>query len=160
MTLNTVFRPALLLASLTLSCTVTAQVVTTGVRYGVAPALDCKQISKAAAQGSWMEANGVAVEGSPGRRMSLSFKEPIATDMIHATMNEVGSRDLALVETQGADGGWQKAWEGQLRPSAPGFEQTCFETRLPQKQVVQALRFTFRSAPGQIEVNHAAVLRR
>jgi hypothetical protein len=160
MTLKNIIRPALLLASLALSCAAAAEVVTTGVRYGVAPALDCKQISKAAAQGSWMEANGVSVEGSPGRRMSLSFKDPVATDMIHATMNEAGSRDLALVEIQDANGAWQTAWEGQLPPPAPGFGQVCFERRLAQKQVVQALRFTFRSTPGQIEVNHAAVLRR
>jgi hypothetical protein len=37
---------------------------------------------------------------------------------------------------------------------------TCYEQKLPQKRVVQALRFTFRSAPGQIDVNHAALLRR
>jgi hypothetical protein len=47
-----------------------------------------------------------------------------------------------------------------MQPPAPGFEQTCFEQRLPQKQVVQALRFTFRAAPGQVDINHAALLRR
>jgi hypothetical protein len=154
-------RAALTLALISLSCAANAQVVTTGVRYGVAPALDCKQTGKAAAQGSWIDANGVAVEGSPTRRMRLSFNDPVATDTIHVAMNKVGSRDLALVEIQDAKGGWHKAWEGQLLQAAPGFDEVyCFEQQLPQKQAVQALRLSFRAAPGQIEVNHAALLRR
>jgi hypothetical protein len=134
-------------------------------RHGAAPALDCKQLSKTAAKGSWVEANGIATEfsatGSSAIRIArLSFSNPVATDMVHATMNGVGARELALVEFQDAQGGWHKAWEGHLQPSAPGFEQTCFETPLPQKQVVQALRYTFRAGPGQVELNHAALLRR
>jgi hypothetical protein len=153
-------RAALTLALIALSCAAPAQGATTSVRYGVAPALDCKQTGKAAAQGSWMEASGVAVEGVPTRRMRLSFANPIATDTIHAAMNEVASRDLALVEIQGEDGLWQKTWEGRMPPPSPNFAQVCFERQLERKQVVQALRFTFRSAQDQIEVNHAALLRR
>ena len=149
-------RTRLALVLMTLSCA--AAQAATGVRYGVAPALDCGQADKMAAQGRWVEANGVAVEGSPARRMSLNFDEPVATDTIHAAMNGVGARDLALVEVQDGNGGWHKAWEGRM--PAPGVEQTCFEQQLPTKQVVQALRFTFRAAEDQVEVNHAALLRR
>jgi len=149
-------RTRLALVLMTLSCA--AAQAATGVRYGVAPALDCGQADKTAAQGRWVEANGVAVEGSPARRMSLNFDEPVATDTIHAAMNGVGARDLALVEVQDGNGGWHKAWEGRM--PAPGVEQTCFEQQLPTKQVVQALRFTFRAAEDQVEVNHAALLRR
>lgn len=152
-------RSRWLLVLMTLSCAAAAQAAT-GVRYGVAPELDCKQAGKAAAQGRWVEANGVAVEGSPGRRMSLSFDEAIATDMIHAAMNDMAARDLALVEVQDGNGGWHKAWEGRMAAPAPGVEQTCFEQQLPQTQVVQALRFTFRAAEDQVELNHAALLRR
>ena len=153
-------RTRLLLVLMTLSCAAAAAQAATGVRYGVAPELDCKQAGKAAAQGRWVEANGVAVEGSPARRMSLNFDEPVATDTIHAAMNGVGARDLALVEVQDGNGGWHKAWEGSMPAPAPGVEQTCFEQQLSQKQVVQALRFTFRAAEDQVEVNHAALLRR
>jgi hypothetical protein len=153
-------RAALTLALITLSCVASAQDAGGGIRYGVAPALDCKQVNKAAARGSWVEANGVATEFGAARTARLSFNDPVATDALHAMMNGVGARELALVETQDTKGGWHKAWEGHLPPPAPGFEQTCFETRLPQKQVVQALRFTFRMGPGQVDVNHAALLRR
>ena len=152
-------RTRLLLVLMTLSCAAAAAAqAATGVRYGVAPELDCEQAGKAAARGRWLEASGVAVEGSPARRMSLSFDEAVATDTIQAAMNGMGARDLALVEVQDGNGGWHKAWEGRM--PAPGVEQTCFEQQLPTKQVVQALRFTFRAAEDQVEVNHAALLRR
>jgi hypothetical protein len=153
-------RAALSLALIALSSAASAQDTATGVRYGVAPAQDCKVGSKAAAQGGWIEANGVAIEG-PARRMKLSFNDRVTTDTMHVAMNKLGSRDLALVEIQDARGDWHKAWEGQLMQAAPGFDDVfCFEQQLPQKQVVQALRFTFRAAPGQVEVNHGALLRR
>jgi len=167
-------RPALLLVCLTLtlslSSTATAQDTSAGVRYGAAPALDCKQISKTAAPGKWVEPNGVATSFSsaqsgsaPARstlQVSLSFSQPVATDLLHAAMNGAGARGLALVEVQDTKGDWHKAWEGKMTPPAPGFEQTCFETPLAQKQVVQAMRFGFRPGPEQIELNHAALLRR
>jgi hypothetical protein len=159
MTMNLLSRPALLLACLTLSCAATAQETSSGISYGIAPALDCKDVSKTAPQGNWVEANGVGTEFGAVRRANLSFSDPVATDTFHAMMNGAGARALALVEIQDAQGGWHKAWEGKMQPPAPGFEQTCFEQKLPQKQVVQGLRFTFRSAPGQIELNHAALLR-
>lgn len=152
-------RARLMLVLMTLSCMAATQAAT-GVRYGVAPALDCQQWGKTAAQGRWVEANGVAVEGSPARRMSVSFDQPVATDTIHAAMNGMGARDLALVEVQDGNGGWHKAWEGRMPAPAPGVEQTCFEQQLPQKQVVEGLRFTFRAAEDQVELNHAALLRR
>lgn len=158
-------RAGLTLALLTLSCAAPAQDTGAGIRYGAAPALDCNQLSKTAPQGSWVEANGVATEFSATESGAvstarLSFSDPVATDTIHAAMNGEGARGLALVEILDVQGGWHKAWEGHLQAPAPGFEQTCFETRLPQQQVVQALRFTFRAAPGRVEVNHAALLRR
>lgn len=131
-----------------------------GVRYGIAPALDCNQTGKTAPQGSWVEANGAAVEGGPPRRVHLSFGEPVATDTFRTAMNGEGTRDLALVEFQGTDGAWHKAWEGELGAPNANFAQTCFEQRLPEKQVVQALRYTFRAGPGQVDLNHAALLRR
>lgn len=157
-------RAALALALAALACAAAAQ-DGGGVAYGAAPALDCGQADKSAAQGSWVEPNGVATQFSASgsgaiRMVSLSFGDPVATDMVHAAMNGVGARNLALVEFQDAQGGWHKAWEGRLRPPAPGAGPTCFETRLPQKQVVQGLRFSFRMAPGQVEINHAALLRR
>ena len=153
-------RAALALAVVTLSCTAAAQDTTGGIRYGAAPALDCKQISKVASKGSWVEANGVATGFGATRTARLSFSDPVATDKFHATMNGAGARELALVEVQDTKGDWHKAWEGKLSPPAPGFEQTCFESPLPRKQVVQGLRFSFRMAPGQVELNHAALLRR
>jgi hypothetical protein len=153
-------RAALTLALVTLSCTAVAQDTAGGIRYGVAPAMDCKDISKTAAKGSWVEANGSGVEFGATSTARAIFGDPVATDMLHASMNGVGARALALVETQDAQGGWHKVWEGKLQPPAPGFEQTCFEQQLPQKQVVQALRFTFRATPGQVDINHAALLRR
>lgn len=162
---TTRLRTVLTLALLTLSCAAQAQDAGGGIRYGVAPALDCNQLSKTAAQGSWVEANGVATEFSATESGAvstarLSFNDPVATDTLHAAMNGAGARGLSLVEFMDADGGWHKAWEGHLQAPAPGFEPTCFETRLPQQQVVQALRFTFRATAGQVEVNHAALLRR
>jgi hypothetical protein len=154
------WRAALTLALIALSCTAAAQDTAGGIRYGVAPAMDCKDISKTAAKGSWVEANGSGVEFGATASARAIFSDPVATDTLHASMNGVGARALALVETQDAQGGWHKVWEGTMQPPAPGFEQTCFEQRLPQKQVVQALRFTFRAAPDQVELNHAALLRR
>jgi hypothetical protein len=129
-----------------------------GIKYGTPTlsALTCK----AGTAGSWVEANGAGVENGATRLMSLTFAPPLATDTIHATMNAAGSRHLALVELRAADGVWHKVWEGKLAAPAPGFEEVCFEQRLPQKQVVQALRFTFRPAQDEVEVNHAALLRR
>jgi len=152
-------RARLALVSMTLFCAATAQGAT-GVRYGVASALDCKQPGRIAPQGEWIEASGVAVEGSPGRRMSLGIDEPVATDAFRVALNGAGASDLSLVEIQGTDGVWHKAWEGQLGASGTRFAQTCFEQRLPTKQVVQALRLTFRAAEDEVEVNHAALLRR
>jgi hypothetical protein len=152
-------RAACTVVLLCLSCGATAQ--GSGIRYGVAPAQDCTVGSAAPAQGKRVDASGVAVEGGDVRRISVSFDEAVATDTIHVAMNEAGSRALALVEIQDGDGGWRKAWEGRLAAPAPNFsEVACFEPKLPQKQVVQALRLTFRDAPGQIDVNYAALLRR
>jgi hypothetical protein len=158
-------RAALTLAPIALSfaaagpasADVQIQTGVSGMNYGTATAsaLACR----AGTAGSWLEANGVTVEGA-ARRMSLTFSAPLATDTLRAAMNGAGARNLALVEIQGTDGVWHKAWEGQLAAPAPGFEPTCFEQRLPQKQMVQALRYTFRSAQDQVEVNHAALLRR
>ena len=128
-----------------------------GMSYGTATA--SAQACSGGAAGNWVEANGVAVEGA-ARRMSLTFSEPLATDTFRAAINAAGSHDLALVEIQGTDGIWHKAWEGQLAAGAPGFENMCFENRLPQKQMVQALRFSFRQAQDVIHVDHAALLRR
>jgi len=155
-------RATVALALMTLTCAAAAQDIstTTAIRYGANQALDCKQLSKRGAPGRWMEANGAAVEGLPTRRIRLSFNDPAATDRIHAAMNGAAVRELALVEVQDGKGDWQKVWEGQLTPPAPGFEQTCFEQPLPKKQVVQAMRLTFRSAQDEVEVNHAALLRR
>jgi len=151
------------LALIALSGAATAQGA--GVRYGSAPALDCKAISKTAVTGNWVEANGTATafSSTPSgatAQVSLSFSQPATTDMLHATMNGAGARGLALVEVQDTKGEWHKVWEGKMQPPAPGFEQTCFEQRLAQKQAVQGLRFGFRPGPEQIEVNHAALLRR
>jgi hypothetical protein len=130
-----------------------------GLYYGVSTVQ--AQACQAGSAGSWLEANGAAVESGDARRMTLTFGTPVATDTLHAAMNKVAQQALALIEVADADGNWHKAWEGQLAPPAPAFaQQTCYEHQLPQKQLVQALRFTFRAAPGPIEVNHAALLRR
>jgi hypothetical protein len=158
-------RAALTLALITLSCTATApagadtpiKTSITGMNYGTAG--KSAQACTAGTAGDWLEANGAGVEG-PIRRMSLIFSTAPTTDTFRAALNGAGARDLALVEMQGADGVWRKAWEGRMAPPAPGFEQSCFEQRLPQKQVVQALRFTFRQAQDVIQVDHAALLRR
>lgn len=157
-------RAALPLVLIALSCAATAQ-DTGGISYGSAPALDCRQLSKNAATGNWVEANGVGTEYSATEAgailvSSLSFSDPVATDMLLAALNGTGARNLLRVELQDTKGNWHKAWEGKMQPPAPGFEQTCFEQQLPQKQLVQGLRFTFRNAPGRIEINHAALLRR
>jgi hypothetical protein len=128
-----------------------------GINYGTNGA--SAQACKAGTAGNWLEANGSGVEG-PGRRMTLSFSTAPTTDTFRAALNNAASRDLALIEIQGADGVWRKAWEGQLPPLAPGFAQNCSEHRLPQKQVIQALRYTFRQAQDEIHVDHAALLRR
>ena len=158
-------RAACTLALITLSCAAAAQDTNAGVRYGSAPALDCKAISKTAAPGNWVEPNGVATafSSTPSgatAQVSLSFNQPVATDVVHAAMNGAGARGLALVEVQDTKGEWHKAWEGRMTPPARGFEQTCFEQKLAQKQTIQALRFGFSPGPEQIEVNHAALLRR
>jgi hypothetical protein len=157
---TTRLRAALTLALIALSCNAAAQDTAGGIRYGVAPAMDCREIGKTAAKGSWVEANGSSVEFGAAVRARAIFSDPVATDMLHASMNGVGARTLALVETEDPQGGWHKVWEGTMQPPAPGFEQTCFEQRLPHKQLVQALRFTFRATAGQVDVNHAALLRR
>jgi hypothetical protein len=128
-----------------------------GIAYGTNGA--SAQACTAGAAGDWIEANGAGVEG-PMRRMTLIFSAALTTDTFRAALNNAGSRDLALIEIQGADGVWRKAWEGQLPPLAPGFAQNCDEHRLPQKQVIQALRYTFRQAQDPVHVDHAALLRR
>lgn len=139
--------------------TVRIQSGVSGVHYGVSPA--SAQACQTGGAGNWVEADGVAVESGDLRKMSLSFSTPLVTDTFHAAMNLVGWRDLALVEFQDRDGAWHKVWAGQMAAPAPAFSQeTCVEHRLPQKQAMQALRFTFRNGPGEIEVNHAALLGR
>jgi hypothetical protein len=153
-------RAAVTAALIVLSCRAIAQDIDGGIHYGVAPALDCKGTSKPAVKGKWIEADGVSVRFAATRHLILSFGGGIATDAIHAAMNGAGLRTLALVEVQGTDGAWHKVWEGQ--PGAPeaNFSDTCFEQQLPRKQVVQALRFSFRAGPDRIEASHGAVLRR
>jgi hypothetical protein len=150
----------LALALITLSCTAMAQDTSGGVRYGVAPALDCRKISKIAGRGNWAEPNVVATEFGTTRVVRLSFSDPVATDTMSVAMNEVGFRDLARIDIEDTKGAWHTIWEGHMGAGAPGFPQTCYENQFAGKQAVQALRLTFRNAPGQIEVNHAALLRR
>jgi hypothetical protein len=133
------------------------QTCITGINYGTNGA--SAQACRPGTAGNWVEANGAGVEG-PGRRMTLVFSTAPATDTIRSAMNGAGARDLALVEIQGSDGVWRKAWEGRVPPPAPGFEQTCQEHKLPQKQVVQGVRYTFRQAQDEVHVDHAALLRR
>jgi hypothetical protein len=129
----------------------------TSINYGTNGA--SAQACRPGTAGNWLEANGTSVEG-PIRRMTLIFSAAPTTDTFRAALNDAASRDLALIEIQGADGVWRKAWEGQLPPLAPGFAQNCDEHRLPQKQVIQALRYTFRQAQDPVHVDHAALLRR
>lgn len=157
-------RAAFTLALITLSCAATApasadqtQTSITGINYGTNGA--SAQACRAGTPGKWLEANGSGIEG-PGRRMTLSFSTAPTTDTFRAAMDGAGARNLALVEIQGADGGWRKVWEGRLPPPAPGFEQTCQEHKLPQKQVVQGVRYTFRQAQDEVHVDHAALLQR
>jgi hypothetical protein len=133
-----------------------------GLYYGPSAATEtaCKASKLAAAADRWIEANGVSVETGDKRRLQLIFIPELSTDAFHIAMNEAGSNGLALVEIQDADGGWRKVWEGQMPPPAAGFGRVCLERQLEKKQVVRALRFTFRNEPGGIEVNHAALLRR
>lgn len=128
-----------------------------GISYGTNGA--SAQACAVGAAGNWIEANGSGVEGQI-RRMTLIFSSAPTTDTFRAAMDGAGARDLALVEIQGTDGVWRKVWEGRLPPPAPGFEQTCQEHKLPQKQVVQGVRYTFRQAQDEVHVNHAALLRR
>jgi hypothetical protein len=157
--------PALLALSFAAAATASAastvriQSGVSGVHYGTSP--ETAQACQAGNGGNWIEADGVAIESGDQRKMSLSFSTPLITDTFHAAMNLAGWRDLALIEFQDRDGGWQKVWEGRMAAPAPGFSQeTCVEHRLPQKQVMQALRFTFRNGPDDIQVNHAALLGR
>jgi hypothetical protein len=130
-----------------------------GIRYGTSAI--SAQACQAGSAGNWIEADGVAVESGDLRRISLSFSTPPTTDTFHAAMNLAGWRNLARIEFQDRDGVWHEAWEGRMAAPAPGFSQeTCVEHRLPQRQAMQALRFTFRPAPDEIEVDHAALLRR
>jgi hypothetical protein len=162
-------RSALLLVSLALAFAAAApataageiQSGASGIHYGVSttPTPGCT-LGKAAITRNWLEANGVAVEGGPPRRMRLDFGTPTVTDTVRVAMNEVGFRDLALIEIEDTKGGWHTIWEGHMGATTPGFPQSCYENQFGDKQVVQALRFTFRDAPGEIEVNHAALLRR
>jgi hypothetical protein len=150
---------ALLLALGTSSAasTVRIQSGVSGIHYGIAPV--SAQACKAGSTGNWIEADGVAIESGEQRKMSLSFSTPLVTDTFHAAMNLAGWRDLALIEFQDRDGAWHKVWEGRMDAPAPGFSQElCVEHRLPQKQAMQALRFSFRKGPGEIDVNHAALL--
>lgn len=133
-----------------------------GLNYGPSAATEtaCKASKLATAADRWIEANGVSVETGDWRRLQLSFIPGVSTDAFHIAMNEGGSSALALVEIQDADGGWRKVWEGQMPAPAAGFGQACFERQLEKKQVVRALRFTFRNGRGGIDVNHAALLGR
>jgi hypothetical protein len=158
-------RAAFTLALIALSCAAAApasaemQIKTGvgGISYGTNGA--SAQACMAGAAGNWIEANGAGVEG-PMRRITLIFSTAPATDTLRAAMDGAGARDLALVEIQGADGVWRKVWEGQVAGPAPGFENTCQEHKLPQKQVVQGVRYTFRQAQDEVHVDHAALLRR
>jgi hypothetical protein len=129
----------------------------TGINYGTNGA--SAQACRAGTAGNWIEANGAGVEGS-SRQMTLIFSTAPTTDTFRAAMNGAGARNLALIEVQGTDGVWHKAWEGRMAPPAPGFEPTCYEQKLPQQLVLQGLRFTFRQAQDEIHVDHAALLRR
>lgn len=148
---------ALSFAAAAPACADQTQTSISGINYGTNGA--SAQACRAGTAGNWLEANGSGVEG-PMRRMTLTFSTAPATDTFRAAMDGAGARDLALVEIQGADGVWRKIWEGRLAAPAPGFEQTCQEHKLPQKQVVQRVRYTFRQAQDEIHVDHAALLRR
>jgi hypothetical protein len=132
-----------------------------GLHYGIGgPSSTACQAGKPPAPGDWIEANGIAVESGDTRRMSLSFGEGLATSAYRVAMNDAAARHLALVEVQDGGGAWHKAWEGKLAALSPNFASTCFEQPLQGKQVVQALRFTFRQGGGDVQVDHAALLRR
>jgi hypothetical protein len=133
-----------------------------GLHYGTSAvtAAACNGSKLAGPADRWVEANGVGVESGDVRRMSFSFSDPVATDTFHFAMNEVGGRNLALIEVQDGNGAWHKVREGALPGTAPGFATQCFEQKLAQKQVLRALRLSFRPAPGDIEVDRAALLRR
>lgn len=128
------------------------------MRYGPSAATDLA--CKLGTAGNWLEANGAGVEWSGARRVNAMFGAPIATDTFRVAMNEAAVRALALVEYQTTDEVWHKVWEGQMPAPTPGFKPTCSEYRQPQKQMVKALRFTFRPTEEAIELNHAALLRR
>jgi hypothetical protein len=173
MTLNDVSRPTLLLACLTLLCACSrldagqelasgAVRVSSGIHYGAAdaPASECRVGEPAVAAGLWIDASGSSVEFYGGRRLSLSFGGPLAADSLRASLNRAGVNALDTVEFQDGKGAWHKVGEGPLRVPADGkCELVAFEQQLGRREIVQAVRFTFRAGPGEVGVGNAALLR-
>jgi hypothetical protein len=185
MTSNDVSRPALLLACLAMlgACSrldagqdlasgaeaIQRQLagsgevqVSSGIHYGAmdAPAPECQAGETAAAAGEWIEASGSSVEFHGGRRLTLSFGGPLAADTLRASLNRAGVNALDTVEFSDGRGAWHKIGEGPLRIPAEGrCGQVWLTQQLGHRQIVQAVRFTFRAGPGEVGVGNAALLR-
>lgn len=136
--------------------------VSSGIHYGTMeePALECRVGEAGTADGQWIDASGSSVEFYGGRRLTLSFGGQLAADTLRASLNRAGVNALDTVEFQDGRDTWHKVGEGPLRVPAEGrCDQVWFAQPLGRKQVVQAVRFTFRAGPGEVGVGNAALLR-
>lgn len=132
-----------------------------GIHYGMAelPPPVCRLGDEDKAPGAWVEANGAGVQSMDGmRQVNASFAQALNADALRAVIDKDGLQHLARVEFQDADG-WHEAWAGTLSGKvAQDCKHLWFELRLDARaKGVNALRFSFRPAAGDVSVGHAAL---
>lgn len=119
---------------------------------------ECALGAPAGPQGTWLTTTKAVPGTGPGIVNVFSFDKAVTTHALRVALDLQALRDIEKVETRDAQGNWSDAGPVVRREAPSACEYVWMVQELPDARQVDALRFTFRQAPGRITVSNPGVL--
>ncbi len=175
MILNDIYRPALLLACLSLLCACgrttpapdPAQGIETARRNAEALHATLSALPPActlgtaaqAPQGSWLNAPKAMPEpGHPYTFVEL-FEAPATAGAVRAALNRAALAALDKVEIRDAEGKWSELAPVGVHEAPAGCDYVWLQQDLGGARQVAALRYTFRRSDDAVSLADAAIFK-
>jgi hypothetical protein len=111
-------------------------------------------------RGSWLNTTKALPAPSSGASIVsvYSFDKPVTTRVLRVALDLQALSNIEKVETRDAQGTWREAGPLVRREAPVNCEYVWLQQELPEARQVDALRFTFRNAPGTMSSANAGVL--
>lgn len=112
------------------------------------------------ASGTWLNTTKAVPASVPGDGTAnvFSFDKAVPTRALRVALDLQALSNIERVETRDAEGKWRDAGPIGHREAPIACEYVWLELALPETRRVDALRFTFRQAPGTITTANPGVL--